>query len=93
MMKTPLPLEYKIEKTLKPTSPFHFDATFYKPGHFPFGDTDWTPGIRWQTMLWKGAPLGLVFENRGSTQSPLIKVSIFADRELDDHFVEGVLEE
>jgi 3-methyladenine DNA glycosylase/8-oxoguanine DNA glycosylase len=35
----------------------------------------------------------LVFENHGSIASPLIQISIFADRDLENPFMEGILEE
>lgn len=45
-----LPFKHNLE--IIPTSPFHFDSTFFKPAHFPSGDTKWEQGKRWQTMLW-----------------------------------------
>lgn len=39
---------------LRPTAPFNFDATPHKPDHFPSADTAWEPGVRWQTMRWRG---------------------------------------
>jgi 3-methyladenine DNA glycosylase/8-oxoguanine DNA glycosylase len=92
-MDAPVALEYKFVKNIEPTAPFNFDATFHKPDHFPSGDNEWQPGRRWQSMLWQDQPLGLLFEDRGSIHSPLIQLSIFAQNELDDPFLEGLLEE
>jgi hypothetical protein len=35
---------------IKPTTPFNFDATFYKPDHFTTDDHIYQKGIRWQTI-------------------------------------------
>ena len=58
---------------LTPKAPFNFDATFHKPSHFPSSDCFWEKNKYWQTMLWKGEKLGLVFENK----KPKIKLTIF----------------
>ena len=63
---------------LTPSPPFHFDATMHKPDHFPSPDNAWEPGVRWQTMLWQGEPLGLVFENAGTIDEPRIRLSIWS---------------
>lgn len=72
-----------------PTAPFQFDSTFYKPGHFPSNDTKWEPGKRWQTMLWKGKKLGLIYENAGTNSKPKVRITIFSGKELTEDFVEG----
>jgi len=86
-------LDYKFVRNIEPTAPFNFDATFHKPDHFPSGDNVWQPGCRWQSMLWQDQPLGLLFEDRGSVNSPLVQLSIFAQNELAASFLEGVVEE
>jgi len=78
---------------LFPKAPFNFDATMHKPDHFPSADNDWEPGIRWQTMLWQRAPLGLKLENRGTIDCPEISLSIWASDELDQDFLDGLTDE
>lgn len=75
-------MKLKIVETVEivPTSPFHFDATFFKPAHFPSGDTKWQPGKRWQTMLWQGHKLGLIFANTGTAGKPKVGVKIFSPK-------------
>lgn len=73
-----------------PSKPFVFDSTFYKPDHFPTKDTAWEPGKRWQTMLWKGQRLGLVFEDIGTKQSPKIGVKVFSRKKLSKEYQEGL---
>ncbi len=78
---------------ITPPAPFNFDATLHKPDHFPTADNAWEPGVRWQTMLWKGFPLGLKFENRGSVHDPRVRLSVWSARDLGREFLDGLLAE
>jgi len=79
--------------SLYPTSPFHFDGTFYKPGHFPTSDTKWEPGKRWQTMLWKEEKLGLIFEDKGTKHKPEVVVKLFSSKNLSPKFLNSFRQE
>lgn len=80
-----------------PSFPFAFDPTFHKPDHFTTGDNEWQPGIRWQTWRWpsesEGKPLGLKFVDCGTVEKPKIKVEIYADKKLDEVFLEPLINE
>lgn len=76
-----------------PAAPFNFDATLHNPSHFPTADTEWQPGILWQTMVWQHRRLGLVFENRGTVDSPRIALSVWSNRALSPAFCAGLLAE
>ncbi len=78
---------------LVPRAPFHFDATLHKPDHFPSGDNLWEPGVRWQTALWRGEPLGLRIANAGDVNDPAIEVAVWSRRALDDALVASLQEE
>jgi 3-methyladenine DNA glycosylase/8-oxoguanine DNA glycosylase len=78
---------------LTPTAPFNFDATLFKPDHFPSADTAWEPGVRWQTMRWGGELLGLKFENRGTVDRPGVTLSIWSQGELAEPFVAALAAE
>jgi 3-methyladenine DNA glycosylase/8-oxoguanine DNA glycosylase len=73
-----------------PTAPFHFDATLHKPDHFPSADNAWLPGVRWQTMLWQGQPLGLTFANTGSVDEPGVRLSVWSAVPLSPAFREAL---
>lgn len=79
--------------TIVPSPPFHFDSTFYKPAHFPTSDTKWEPGKRWQTMLWKGERLGLIFDDRGSRRGPKVLVTVFSKKKLPSSFFDSLKQE
>src|SRR3989338_2271076 len=76
-----------------PTSPFHFNSTFFKPGHFPSSDTKWEHGKRWQTMLWKKQKLGLIYENAGTKLNPKVRIRIYSNRRLTKDFLENLKQE
>jgi len=86
-------LNIKQKLEIIPTSPFHFDSTFYKPAHFPTSDTKWEPGKRWQAMLWKGEKLGLIFEDKSISKKPRVLVNVFSDKKLSLEFIEGLKKE
>lgn len=63
---------------LHPTVPFHFDGTFHKPSHFPSQDNAYEDGKYWQTVNFRGRPLGLrftVIEGAGEA----IEVRVFGE--------------
>ena len=82
-MNDPLHLERTMTVELIPAAPFNFDPTMHKPDHFPAPDNAWEPGVRWQTMLWRGVPLGLKFENLGSVDRPGVALSIWSKKGLE----------
>ncbi|MDP2930052.1 MAG: hypothetical protein Q8N56_00380 [bacterium] len=83
----------RISFKIVPTSPFHFDSTFFKPGHFPSGDTRFESGKRWQTMLWHGQKLGTIFENAGTTKNPKVRVIVYSQKVLPSEFINSVKSE
>ncbi|MFZ5366094.1 MAG: DNA-3-methyladenine glycosylase family protein [Patescibacteria group bacterium] len=89
----PIKLKTKTELEVIPTSPFHFDSTFYKPAHFPTKDMRYEPGKRWQTMLWNEEKLGLIFENSGTRENPRVTVYIFSKEKLSPEFLKSLKKE
>jgi 3-methyladenine DNA glycosylase/8-oxoguanine DNA glycosylase len=86
-------LQHSRTVELVPRPPFNFDATLHKPDHFPAADNAWEPGVRWQTMLWQGKPLGCKFEDRGTVDEPCISLTVWSREELDQPFLDGLLAE
>lgn len=76
-----------------PTPPFNFDATMHKPSHFPSNDTQWQPGVRWQTMRWKGNYLGLKFEKVGTIGKPIVRLAIFSKEKLTRGYLDQLMNE
>jgi len=86
-------LKLTEELEIVSTYPFNFDLTFYKPDHFPSADTKWERGKRWQTMLWRGERVGLVFEDKSRKNSPLVLVKIFSAKKLSQEFLDSLKRE
>ena len=76
-----MPLRLVRTAELEPAAPFHFDATVYKPDHFPSADNESRPGVRWQTMRWEDELFGLKLENVGTVDEPQIRLSVWAGAE------------
>jgi 3-methyladenine DNA glycosylase/8-oxoguanine DNA glycosylase len=86
-------LENSLTLSLFPSTPFHFDATFFKPDHFPSPDNTWQSGARWQTMRWENVPLGLKFENQGEPLQPEIRLTLYSAVPLEELFITSLLQE
>jgi len=86
-------LNFKQTFTVVPTTPFHFDYVFFKPAHFPTTDMKWESGKRWQTMLWQGKKLGLVFEDKSANKKPKVLVKVFSDEKLSPGFLRALKQE
>jgi len=92
-MNKPVQLQNKYVLEFYPKAPFNFNATMYKPDHFPSPENEWKPDIRWQTMLWDGKALGLKFENQGTIEQPEVSLSIWSEEELATSYLRSLAEE
>ncbi len=81
----------KIEIT--PTTPFNFDATFFKPDHFTIDDHEYIPGIRWQTINWDEKQLGLKISNKGKPNDPKVILEIYSQDDLSIKFLDSLKKE
>lgn len=88
-----LALERKKSLILKPRPPYHFDANFHKPSHFPSSDNVWEQGKHWITMVWQGKRLGLKFENRGTIDNPIIRLKVHSRKRLSKRYIESLIPE
>jgi len=87
-----LKLDKKISIEIKPIVPFNFDATVFKPSHFPTPDHVWEKDKYWQTMRINGKILGFKLENKGTIKKPKIRVSLYAKDSLKSDEKEKALE-
>jgi 3-methyladenine DNA glycosylase/8-oxoguanine DNA glycosylase len=78
---------------LKPTAPFNFDPTFYKPDHFTSGDNFWEPGVRWQTWAWAGSCFGLKFQDKGTIDQPVLQIDIYAACRMSPQVIASLVDE
>lgn len=87
--RPPHALRRQATLEIEPTQPFAFDPTFHKPDHFPSAETDWEPGVRWQTMRFGERLLGLRIEDA----APQVRVGIWADGRLPTRLLDPLAEE
>lgn len=88
-----LVLKDKKDFFVFPSPPFHFDGTFHKPSHYPDKLTDWETGKYWQTIRIGKQLFGLKIENKGETQKPKIKVSVFYGKKISESELQKIKEE
>jgi len=92
-MRQPIALRSSTSLLLQPRPPYHFDANFHKPSHFPSSDVAWAPGKAWVTMRWNGYPFGLRFEERGTTSRPKVRLTVFSPSTLSEDDLAGLVPE
>lgn len=86
-------LTHQKTSTLYPKPPFNFDGTVNPFPHFPTPDFEWKKGICWQTMNFDNKFLGIRMENKGKTNKPKIKLTIYSRNKLTKHEIENILNE
>jgi len=86
-------LKCRFSTTLFPKPPFSFDSTVYVPHYFPTLDVNWKKGAYWQTLNWREEALGIKMDNRGTTNRPKIRLSIYSERRLTGRGLRDVAEE
>ncbi len=75
----------------KPKAPYNFDYSVENPSHYPTPTGDWEPGKLWFTMKWAKSKIGVKFENKGDTDKPEIKVTIYSSKAFDyKKLIEGL---
>ncbi len=82
-----------LEIVLRPIPPFDFDSTVYVPHYFPTPDFDWQPNIMWQTLNFDRNLLGLKMENKGVTDKPKIKLTLYFNKKLSKKEIEKIVKE
>jgi len=90
-MKQIVNLNKSFSATLKPISPYDFDATVHKPSHFPSSDNEWEKGKYWITMIWRNEFLGLKLENKGTTANPKIELIVYSEKALSKEFQRSLI--
>ncbi len=81
------------EIVIQPIPPFNFDGTVYVPHYFPTLDFEWHPNIMWKTLNLDREPLGLKMENKGATERPRIKLTVYSKGKIDIEETEKVVRE
>ncbi len=91
--KEVLKIDNCVKLNLYPKPPFHFDATVYKPSHFPSSDNYYEKGKFWFTTYFLNQPLGIKMAKYGSTDRPIVKTSVYSQQPLEDKDLEKIINE
>ncbi len=83
----PINAKSVARRLLRPTVPFHFEGTMHKPSHFPSPDNAYDGATYWQTVNFRGRPLGLRLSEGSSAE---IDLEIFSQRPLSVVDIEAV---
>lgn len=83
--------EFSIE--VKPKAPFNFDATVFKPSHYPDPLKIYEPGKYWFAMRSGNKIYGIKMESKGTTNKPRVLISIFSKAQLFKNESKDVINE
>lgn len=86
-------LKYKTFVELKPKAPYNFDATFFKPGHYPDPLKIYETGKYWFAMSFGDKTYGIKMENLGTTRKPKIKIAIFSKSKIKEEEIKNLVDE
>ena len=71
-------LKKKKSFIVKPKAPYNFDATIFKPSHYPSPLEFYETGKYWFTMRFVKKIFGIKLENKGTVRDPSIKVTVYS---------------
>lgn len=71
-----------VSARVLPKVPFNFNATVYKPSHFPLPDSAWTADTFWYTINFRGKIYGVKMTNLSEIDHPNLGLTIFSDSKI-----------
>ncbi|MGD8546093.1 MAG: hypothetical protein PVH12_07965, partial [Candidatus Bathyarchaeota archaeon] len=84
----------KFSRTfIQPIAPYNFNGTVYVPHYFPTPDFEWQPDTMWQTLNLDKRLFGLKMENRGVTNRPKIRLTVYSESGSTPDVMDEVVEE
>lgn len=86
-------MRYKTTVVLCPKAPYNFDATVFKPAHYPSHLEIYEKGKYWFPIRFNNKIYGIKMENKGSINKPEIKITIFSKTDLLKKEREKIIDE
>ena len=71
-------LKHKQTIEINPQSPYNFDATVFKPAHYPDPLKIYETGRYWFAMRFENKIYGIKMKNQGTIETPKIKIVFFS---------------
>lgn len=87
-----LELNHKKSFIIKPRAPYNFDASVFKPSHYPDPLKIYETGKYWFSIQLNKS-YGIKMENLGSVDKPKVRITIFSKAELQKDEIKQVIEE
>jgi len=87
--------EFKQKRVvvMKPKAPYNFDATVFKPSHYPDPLKIYEPGKYWFAMKLSNKIYGIKMENKGTINKPKVQLTIFSKSKLSKRELENIIDE
>lgn len=92
-MKKTLKLDKKVSVEIKLKAPFNFDATVFKPSYYPNPLKIYETGKYWFAMRLGNKIYGIKMENKGTTNKPKVRISIFSKSKLSKNELKNIIDE
>lgn len=92
-MSRTLTLDRKRSLFLNPIPPYNFDATVFKPAHYPDPLKIYEKGKYWFVLQLNNKTYGIKMENLGAVDRPKVKVTLYFQSELSEDEVKKVVDE
>lgn len=92
MVKT-ISLNIKKSLILNPKSPYNFDATIFKPSHYPDNTEIYETGKYWVGLRLNNKIYGIRIKNLGTIKKPSIKITIFSNQKLSKEGIQKIIKE
>ncbi|MBU4124160.1 MAG: hypothetical protein KKI14_01700 [Nanoarchaeota archaeon] len=86
-------LNMKKSLVIEPKPPYNFDATIFKPSHYPDPLSKYEAGKYWFPMRFKNKVYGIKMESLGTINKPKIKISISYKSNLSKNEMKEIIDE
>jgi len=88
-----LKLAKKVSLVIKPKTPFNFDATVFKPSHYPDPLKIYETGKYWFAMRLDSKIYGIKMESKGIVNKPRVQIAIFSKTKLSKNELKNIIDE
>ena len=86
-------LKHKKSLIIYPKSPYNFDATVFKPAHYPDPLKIYETGKYWFALRSDKSIYGIKLVNKGTVIKPKIRVIIFSKTRLSKEKIKKIIDE
>jgi len=92
-MKKIIKLNNKSSLEISPIAPYNFDATVFKPSHYPDSLKIYEKGKYWFALKLNDRIYGIKLKDKGTINHPKIKIDIFSNLKLSQEEINNIINE